>query len=315
MTVASDGRPDRAARRAAAPMRQDEDVLDTWFSSQLWPFATLRLARARPARRLLLSDERALDRARHPVPVGRAHGHERHVLRRRPDALRRRHHPPHGLQRRGQADEQVARHRRRPARPDGALRRRRHALRPHAAGHRRPGHQVLRGEARLEPQLREQDLEREPLRAHEPRGLRAGRAGCRTPSPTAGSSRGSRTSRRAWTRGSTPTSSARSPARSTTSSGTSSATGTSSSPRRAWPQGGEARASVQRNLVFVLDQALRLLHPMMPFVTEAIWRNLPLAEPSRPPSLMVAAWPDAARLAALRRRGRRALDLAASSRS
>lgn len=23
-----------------AELRQDEDVLDTWFSSQLWPFAT-----------------------------------------------------------------------------------------------------------------------------------------------------------------------------------------------------------------------------------------------------------------------------------
>src|SRR5690606_4983651 len=25
----------------SAPLRQDEDVLDTWFSSQLWPFSTL----------------------------------------------------------------------------------------------------------------------------------------------------------------------------------------------------------------------------------------------------------------------------------
>ncbi len=59
----------------------------------------------------------------------------------------------------------------------------------------------------------------------------------------------------------------------------------------------EQRASVQRILVFVLDQALRLLHPMMPFVTEAIWRNLPLAEKDAAPSLMVASWPDAAALA------------------
>ncbi len=61
-------------------------------------------------------------------------------------------------------------------------------------------------------------------------------------------------------------------------------------------EGGEARASVQRILVFVLDQALRLLHPMMPFVTETIWRNLPLAAVEDAPSLMVAAWPDAAAL-------------------
>ena len=59
----------------------------------------------------------------------------------------------------------------------------------------------------------------------------------------------------------------------------------------------EQRASVQRILVFVLDQALRLLHPMMPFVTEEIWRNLPLAEADSAPSLMIASWPDAAALA------------------
>ena len=35
---------------------------------------------------------------------------------------------------------------------------------------------------------------------------------------------------------------------------------------------------------------------MMPFVTEAIWRNLPLAEADAAPSLMVANWPDAAAL-------------------
>jgi len=61
-------------------------------------------------------------------------------------------------------------------------------------------------------------------------------------------------------------------------------------------EGDSDALSVKRNLVFVLDQALRLLHPMMPFVTEEIWRNLPLAS-GRPESLMVAAWPDPAALA------------------
>jgi valyl-tRNA synthetase len=59
----------------------------------------------------------------------------------------------------------------------------------------------------------------------------------------------------------------------------------------------EARLVVQRNLVFVLDQALRLLHPMMPFVTEEIWARLPAGEGDRAPMLMVAPWPDAAALA------------------
>jgi valyl-tRNA synthetase len=60
------------------------------------------------------------------------------------------------------------------------------------------------------------------------------------------------------------------------------------------------RATVQRNLVFILDRALRLLHPMMPFVTEEIWRRLPLAPADRADSLMVAAWPTGASLAAWR---------------
>ena len=59
----------------------------------------------------------------------------------------------------------------------------------------------------------------------------------------------------------------------------------------------EQRQSVQRILVYVLDTSLRLLHPMMPFVTEAIWRNLPLPEADRAASLMIADWPDAAALA------------------
>ncbi len=61
-----------------------------------------------------------------------------------------------------------------------------------------------------------------------------------------------------------------------------------SKPRLADPA---TRSAAQRNLVFVLDQALRLLHPMMPFITEEIWRRLPLPEGSRADSLMIAAWP------------------------
>jgi len=52
------------------------------------------------------------------------------------------------------------------------------------------------------------------------------------------------------------------------------------------------RTSAQQVLVFVLDQALRLLHPFMPFITDEIWRKLPLDPNGRPPSIMVASWPD-----------------------
>ena len=36
------------------------------------------------------------------------------------------------------------------------------------------------------------------------------------------------------------------------------------------------RLACQRNLMFVLDQSLRLLHPIMPFVTEEIYQELPV---------------------------------------
>lgn len=39
----------------------------------------------------------------------------------------------------------------------------------------------------------------------------------------------------------------------------------------------QTRMVAQRNLVFVLDTALRLLHPVMPFITEAIWEELPVS--------------------------------------
>ena len=61
--------------------------------------------------------------------------------------------------------------------------------------------------------------------------------------------------------------------------------------------GGEGRAIAQRNLVYVLDTALRLLHPVMPFVTEAIWAYLPTSAADPAPALMVADWPEPAELA------------------
>ena len=41
-------------------------------------------------------------------------------------------------------------------------------------------------------------------------------------------------------------------------------------------------------LVYVLDQILRLLHPFMPFITEEIWQSLP----HEGEALIVAAWPE-----------------------
>ncbi|MBQ9690550.1 MAG: class I tRNA ligase family protein, partial [Eggerthellaceae bacterium] len=53
---------------------------------------------------------------------------------------------------------------------------------------------------------------------------------------------------------------------------------------------GEVRLQAQRNLIFVFDVALRLLHPILPFVTEAIWQHIPHITESE--VVMVAPWPN-----------------------
>jgi valyl-tRNA synthetase len=59
----------------------------------------------------------------------------------------------------------------------------------------------------------------------------------------------------------------------------------------------DAAATARQVLANVADRVLRLLHPVMPFVTETLWRSLTGAEGGRD-SLMVAAWPDRAASAA-----------------
>ena len=58
------------------------------------------------------------------------------------------------------------------------------------------------------------------------------------------------------------------------------------------------RLACQRNLVFVLDTALRLLHPIMPFITEEIYQELPVKAHGE--WLIGAEWPEAAKLAVYR---------------
>jgi len=61
----------------------------------------------------------------------------------------------------------------------------------------------------------------------------------------------------------------------------------------------EERLQVQRNLVYVLDVSMRLLHPVMPFVTERVWDALPASglDAHDAQFLMLASWPDPAELA------------------
>jgi valyl-tRNA synthetase len=61
------------------------------------------------------------------------------------------------------------------------------------------------------------------------------------------------------------------------------------------PEGRAARARAQVTLVWVLDRGLRLLHPYMPFVTEEIWQHLKTAAPGSDDweeSLMITPWPE-----------------------
>ena len=50
----------------------------------------------------------------------------------------------------------------------------------------------------------------------------------------------------------------------------------------------QERTLVQNILVFVLDASLKLLHPIMPFLTEELWQKLPV----KGESIMVAPWPE-----------------------
>ncbi|MFD1705584.1 valine--tRNA ligase [Siminovitchia sediminis] len=49
----------------------------------------------------------------------------------------------------------------------------------------------------------------------------------------------------------------------------------------------DAKKTTRSVLAYVLDQTMRLLHPFMPFITEEIWQNLP----HKGDSITVASWP------------------------
>ncbi len=55
----------------------------------------------------------------------------------------------------------------------------------------------------------------------------------------------------------------------------------------------EQAQATRQVLAYVLEQGLRLLHPFMPFVTEAIWQNLPGigGGAGGAPAIMVTRWP------------------------
>lgn len=60
-------------------------------------------------------------------------------------------------------------------------------------------------------------------------------------------------------------------------------------------QDAQDKLACQTNLVYILDVALRLLHPIMPFVTESIYQELPVKHNEK--HLMMRPWPSAKELA------------------
>ena len=104
----------RARRRAPSAARRscerDPDVLDTWFSSALWPFATLGWPEADPRARALLPGRRQRDRARDHPPLGEPHDLRRARADGRDPVHRRDHHLDRARARRA-ADVEEPRHR------------------------------------------------------------------------------------------------------------------------------------------------------------------------------------------------------------
>ncbi len=53
-----------------------------------------------------------------------------------------------------------------------------------------------------------------------------------------------------------------------------------------------AKAETQATAAYILDQILKLLHPFMPFVTEELWAETGKAGPAREKLLIISEWPD-----------------------
>jgi len=65
--------------------------------------------------------------------------------------------------------------------------------------------------------------------------------------------------------------------------------GSTGSRRGEGPRPEDRRYAVQHTLWYVLSNTMKLLHPIMPFITEEVWQHLP----HDGPSIMVSPWPQA----------------------
>ena len=104
--------PAKCTKCGSAKLTQDPDVLETWFSSALWPFSTMGWPDDTPDYRKYYPTSLLITGLRHSVFLGRAHDHDGPEIY-RPGSL------PAGLdafaraQRRRPEDVEVERHRHR----------------------------------------------------------------------------------------------------------------------------------------------------------------------------------------------------------
>ena len=272
--------PTACPRCNSADLKQDTDVLDTWFSSGLWPFSTLGWPDQTADLATLLPHHAAHHRLRHPLLLGRPHGHAGLRIHGR-DPLQDGLHPRPGPRRRPPEDVQDQGQRHRPA---GRHREVRHRRRPHgAAAGRRPRHRYRahrRAHGKL-PRLRQQDLERRPLPLHE-----------RGPGPAAAPAEPTIEDR--WIV-------SRLNAAAETANRAIEQYRYHEFAQELWKffwhefcdwylELKKVSATGWGNAVAAFETALRLLHPAMPFLTEELWQRLDLPE-GHPKSIALAPYP------------------------
>ena len=289
--VASDD-PASCPACGAAKLRQEEDVLDTWFSSALWPFSTLgwpenteALKTFYPTSLLVTGFDILFFWVARMMMMGLYVMKDVPFQRRLPPC------PRPGRARR--EDEQVEGEQHRPARDDGQVRDGRlpvHAGRLHRPGARRPD---VGGTDRRVQVFHQQDLERDPVLDDEPRGFL--RRGARS---------GGRMSRLAdrWILSRLNRTVAE-VIRGLDEYRFNDASAAVyqfvwhefcdwylelAKPVLYGEKNAAARRAAQKTLRTVLTQSLKLLHPFMPFLTEEIWQTL-VADGS---SVMVSPFPE-----------------------
>ncbi len=273
--------------KRAGFITRDEDVLDTWFSSALWPFSTLGLAEGHAGGEALLPDQRAGHRLRHHLLLGRPHDDDGPALH-EGSAVLDRLHPRPRPRREGRQDVEVERQRHRSAVADRRLRRRCAALHPGGDGGAGPRHQAVGEPGRGLSQLRHQALERLPLCRDE---CLRGFSGF---DPTAAKQTLNRWIAHETFRATREVTEAIEAYRFNDAAG--------AIYRFVWNvycdwyvelskpllmgEEGEAKTETRAMIAWARDEILKLLHPFMPFITEELW----MVTASRDGLLALAPW-------------------------